>query len=373
MHAYAAWGDVPRYVLPQRLQTEAVASKPSVMTETGYFTMLNNAVDPSGVTESVQARLTLDTIFDSFSAGVSQTFLYELLDELPDPGNTNPEFHYGLFHADGTPKLAATAIHNLTTILTLPGSGSAAPALTPGFSGMPDNASTLTLSGANGSTFITVWAEPQVWNTAAQTEKPIAASHVTVTLGAVVGTVSVYDPTVGTAPIATYSNVSQVTVNVTDHPLIIQASGVGAVPAPKLVPAITPVPSITPAAARDALAAKAGSRVVDAANGLVMSGSDTKTTSFFVDAATAPKSVITNMHVGDSVTLWGFTGNSSALVWKANQTQSGYTGATLQAPTSHGAAAITFYTATLQEVHTMLGVSTGSAGGMSYLRLTEIK
>lgn len=367
MHAYAAWGDVPRYVLPERMQTETLVGKPSVITETGYFTMLNHAVDPSGVTESVQARLTLDTIFDSFSAGVSQTFLYELLDEAPDLAETNPELHYGLFHADGTPKLAATAIHDLTTIFGLPGSGTAAPVLTPGFIGMPDNASHLTLSGVNGSSFITVWAEPQVWDTAAQTEKPVTASHVTVTLGAVVGRVSVYDPTVGTAPIATYSNVSQVAVEVTDHPLIIQVSGVAAVPKP------VPVPSITPAAARDASAAKAESRVVDAANGLVMSGSDTVTTSFFVDAATAPKSVITNMHIGDSVTLWGFTGNSGALVWKANQMQSGYTGATLRAPTTHGAAAITFATGTLQEVHTMLGVSTGSVNGTSYLRLTEIE
>ena len=377
LHAYAAWGDVPRFVIPVRIDSETVAGKPSVITETGYFTMLNNKVDPSGVSESVQARLTLDTVFDSFKAGVSQTYLYELLDELPDPNQTNPEFHYGLFHADGTPKLAATALHNLTSILTAPtATGPTTPTLTPSFAGMTGEASSLTLAGTNGESFITVWAEPQIWNTAAQTELPVTTSQITVNLGAIVGSVSVFDPTVGTTPIATYSNVSQLTLSVTDHPLIVRASGVGLVPVPP-APAPIPAPAITPAIhpsgfSLDRLAAPPGNRIVDAFAAPVMSGSTTAPTSFFVDATTAPKSVITNMHVGDSVTLWGYTGSATALSWKANQSQFGYTGATLHANTTHGAAAITFSTATMREVQTLLGATTGSIGGMSYIRLTEI-
>ena len=363
IHAYAAWGDMPRYAIPSRLDTETLAGKPSVITETGYFTMLNPKVDPSGVSESVQARMELDALFDGFKAGVSQTYLYELLDQAPDPGQTNPEMHYGLFNADGTPKLAATALHDLTTILTAPALSATTPSLQPTFTGLSGEANTLLLAGAKGETLIAIWAEPQVWNTEAATELPTTTDHVTVSLGAVVGTVSVYDPTVGTAPIATYHNVSQISLDVTDHPLIVRASGQGSLRAPS---------ATTSRAALDRLAAPPGNRVVDAASGSVMAGSASAKTSFFVDPATSPHSVITNMHVGDSITLWGFTGPVSALSWQANQTQAGYTGATLHAATTHGQESLTFATATMHEVNTMAHVSTGSVSGVAYLRVTEI-
>lgn len=54
---------------------------------------------------------------------MSATYLYELFDRDSSASNTNPEANFGLFNSDGTPKLAATAIHNLTTILADDGKG----------------------------------------------------------------------------------------------------------------------------------------------------------------------------------------------------------------------------------------------------------
>lgn len=374
IHAYAAWGDAPRYVIPDRLQTKGSTTKPSIVTETGYFTLLNNPADPSGVTESVQARFTLDTLFDTFSMGVTQTYLYELLDEGPDPAGADSELHYGLFHADGTPKLAATAIHNLSAILSTAGA-----VQNPSFtmkatlSGMPDTGNTLTLTGSDGSAFLAVWAEPQVWNTDAQTELPIATSHVTVDLGGTAASVEVFDPLLGTNPIATYANISTLTLDITDHPLIIQAAGT---PKPQVVPATVP-PIVASPQTRDALAARAGSTIIDAANSAVLVGHARTADSFFVDptAAHGPATTIVSFRPGDTVTLWGFVDGTSTLSWKSNQNFNGYRGATLHAELAGkgqgGNTTLTLAGFSMNDVRNKLDITTGTIGGNPYLRLTD--
>jgi hypothetical protein len=47
---------------------------------------------------------------------------------------------------------------------------------------------------------------------------------VTINLGATYSNIAVYDPMIGTTPIATYSNVSTLNISVTDHPLIVQVN-----------------------------------------------------------------------------------------------------------------------------------------------------
>ena len=372
MHAYAAWGDAPRYVLPQRMATEGSTTKPSIITETGYFTMLNNTVDPSGVTESVQARFTLDTLFDDFAMGVTQTYLYELLDEGNDPAGTNSELHYGLFHADGTPKLAATAIHNLGAILSTPGSGAnPAVSLTPSFTNLPDTGRSMQLAGADGAAFLAVWAEPQVWNTNAQTEMPVTTTPVTVDLGKTIASVSVFDPMVGSKAIATYANISKLVLNITDHPLIIEASGAGSVP-------VTPIPAAAIGPSGDAAITPAGSTIVDAANAAVLVGDPYTDAAFFVHTAgqRSTSSAIVNFHGGDTLTLWGFVDGVSTMSWKSNQTTNGFTGMTLRAQlagTSKGpTATITLAGLSMHDVRANVQVTTGTSNGASYLRLTDV-
>ena len=199
--------------------------KPAVITETGFTTDPNNTYN--GISEVGQARYTLDTLMDAYKAGFSHTFIYELLDEASDPQNTNSEMHYGLFHTDGTPKLAATAIHNLTTVLADPG---ATASFTPGsLSYTVTNftapfASQMLLEKSNGKFDLVLWAEPTIWNP--NTQQDVASPHdlATVNFGQVESSVSVFDPLVGSTAIATYANVSQINVDITDHPLIIEIS-----------------------------------------------------------------------------------------------------------------------------------------------------
>jgi hypothetical protein len=247
-HPYTASGHAPQaglsYLLPQS-QIDA-PGLPTVITETGFNTDPNDTY--SGTDQAVQAKYTLDILMDAYKDGVAQTFLYQLLDGVSDPNNTTPQDHWGLFNSDGTPKLAATAIHNLTSILNDPGASSS---FTPGsLSYTVTNLTTaygnqLLLEKSNGTFDLVLWGEPTIWNP--NTQKEIAApdDYVTVTFAQVEGTVYVLDPLLGGTPIATYQNVQQIQVDVTDHPLIIEVANAATplatvVPAPPVVSGFSP-------------------------------------------------------------------------------------------------------------------------------------
>ncbi|MDP9096890.1 MAG: hypothetical protein M3N26_10135, partial [Pseudomonadota bacterium] len=178
--------------------------------------------------------------FDAAQRGITPTFLYELLDEAADPSNTDPQLHYGLFNADGSPKPVATALHNLTTMLT---AANATPGIPPVVSlrlgNAPETAQTMTLTGAAGTTIVAVWAEPPIWDPITHTEIVAPLVQTEIDLGSTVASVQVLDPLAGTRPIASYANVSRLTVSISDHPLLIQLSAA--------VPVVVPTrPIVTP-------------------------------------------------------------------------------------------------------------------------------
>jgi hypothetical protein len=216
-HAYVEDSNTPAAGLAAALPYASLDAPglPTVITETGYETNSNSY---SGVDELVQAKLTLDTLMDAFKDGVAQTYLYELIDE----GGQN----FGLFNSDGTPKLAATALHNLTSILSDPGSTSS---FTPGslsyaVPNLPANANQLLIEKSNGTFDLVLWAESQIWNPTTQSEVTAPTETATVNFGQIEKSVLVFDPLIGTTPIATYSNVQSIQVSLTDHPLVIEIS-----------------------------------------------------------------------------------------------------------------------------------------------------
>ncbi|MBB4396176.1 RHS repeat protein [Bradyrhizobium sp. ERR14] len=200
----------------------AAPGKPVVITETGYTTQANTQY--LGVNETVQAKSILNTLVDAYKAGVSATYLYELFDRDSSAGNTNPEANFGLFNSDGTPKLAATAIHNLTTILADDGKGGLQPTdpLNYTLSNMPATGNSMVLGKSNGAYELVVWAEPKLWKDSNDTEISNPTETVTVNLGGVHHSVKVYDTLTGTTAIASYTDVSTITIPVSDHPLIIE-------------------------------------------------------------------------------------------------------------------------------------------------------
>ncbi|WP_298872047.1 RHS repeat protein [uncultured Bradyrhizobium sp.] len=238
-HAYVSTGSTPASSLAATLSAVETAApgKPVVITETGYTTQANTQY--LGVDETVQAKSILNTLVDAYKAGVSSTYLYELFDRNSSTSGTNPEDKYGLFHSDGTPKLAATAIHNLTTILADDGSGGHQPTdpLNYTLSNMPASGSSMVLGKSNGAYELVVWAEPKLWNDATDTEISNPTQTVTVNLGGVHHSVKVYDTMAGTSAIASYTDVSSITLPLSDHPLIVEIDAPATSSPPPSVPA----------------------------------------------------------------------------------------------------------------------------------------
>lgn len=190
---------------------------PTVITETGYNTDPN---DPNGVTQIVQAQREIGGLLQAFSSGVSMTYLYELLDEKADPGNANSEMHYGLFDFENTPKLAAIAIHNLTSILS---DDSAATGIsTPGglnyaIVGATASDFSLLLQQSSGTFDLALWNNSAVGTTRSVTE--------TVSFGRAGSTpedVNVYDTITGTK--ISYDDVTRVQLALGGDPLILEIS-----------------------------------------------------------------------------------------------------------------------------------------------------
>src|SRR6185437_13409460 len=171
---------------------------------------------------ATQAKLTLNLIMDAEKLG-DPLFLYELVDNLDSGGGAWNDG--GLFNGDWSAKPAATAIHNLTTILTT-GAGDAATAgptyTVSGLSGYNDS---MVVHEGNGTYDIVVWDEPTIWNSTTHTEVAAPTQTATINLGQAVSSYSVYDPLTGTTAIANGGSTSSISVQVTDHPVIIELHG----------------------------------------------------------------------------------------------------------------------------------------------------
>jgi len=205
-HPYPNNGNPPEMWVnrTQALDNETPPTGPAVYTETGYSTY--------DVSQSVQAKYTLDLLMDDAKNGISKTYLFQLMDD----GDG-----YGLYTSTNQPLPVATAIHNLTSILADPG-GSAAAAtmsvsLNYSLSGLPSDGNSLLLAKSNGASDLVLWAEPQISGTGSG-----PTENVTVSLGAAYQTVKVFDPRTGTSPVETLNNVSSLSVGLTDHPLIVE-------------------------------------------------------------------------------------------------------------------------------------------------------
>ena len=196
---------------------------PTVVTETGYTTNTNDGY--SGASQTADAKSLLDSLFDLYkNKSVVRTFVYELFDDASDPSLTNSQYHYGLFNFDGTPKTAATAIHNLSAIM---GNAAGATGLSYSIANLQSTGYSALFQKSSGAYDIVVWNDAAVWSPSSKSDITVPATTVTVTLPQSYANVSVFDPMVGSTAINTYSNVSQVPISVSDHPVIVEVGGSG--------------------------------------------------------------------------------------------------------------------------------------------------
>ena len=220
VHLYTPYGAQPGATFQHYLsigQTDT-PGLPMRITETGYRTDPTNA---SGVDEATQAKLTVNMLMDSAKFGISATYLYQLVDH----SSTD---HWGLFRNDWSAKPAAVAIHDMTQILSTDPASIIRTPTAPGYtlSGANSNDSSLVFHEKGGTYDIVVWSEPKIWNSSTHTEVAAAPHAVTINLSQAVGGYSIYDPLTGTAAVSTSNTqTQQITLNVTDHPLIVELHG----------------------------------------------------------------------------------------------------------------------------------------------------
>jgi hypothetical protein len=180
------------------------------------------------VDETTQAKLVLNTYADAAQLGSKATDVYNLLDAYPDPSGTDQGAHYGLFRLDNSPKPAATAIHNLTSILQDSGPDSSsfsAGSLAYSVTGLPDTGYTSLTEKSSGSFQIMIWNEPAVWDLGSHQPIADSSTSVTVDLGQNFDTVQVFDPLQSADAVQIFHNVTALSLDLSDHLLIVQASG----------------------------------------------------------------------------------------------------------------------------------------------------
>ena len=241
VHTYATHGVSPRPVMQADLQNTADAPNDHfVITETGYPTNVpggppgaRNGPGHSFVDEDVQAKYVLDAIFDAFDLHVRRTYLYELLDETPDLQDIDPEKHYGLFHTDYSPKPAAVAVHNLMGILHANQDQGDFPLIPfpytvqANLNGPAPNCYvySMLIQRAAGVNDVVIWAEPPLWTPDLHHAPPAAPINVVLSFPIPQGKVRVFDPLISSRSQADYKAVQQLTVQVTDHPVIVETVG----------------------------------------------------------------------------------------------------------------------------------------------------
>lgn len=175
---------------------------PRVTTETGV------TIGRYGVTEELQGKLFMNMYLSQFKRGWSFTAIYLLRDRTDESGNQQ----FGFYKPDYTPRKSAEYLHNLTTILADENS-----ILSPGFlnyslPSQPATVHEMLMQKSNGRFYLVVWGEQYTGG----------SNNVLINLGDSFPSVKIYDPITGTTAIQNLSDVSSVTLTISDHPQIIE-------------------------------------------------------------------------------------------------------------------------------------------------------
>jgi len=187
----------------------------AVFTETGYHNALEASTGQPPASERAAAVYLPRLLATAFGAGVARTFLYELVDEKPDPGLADPEQHFGLLRNDLSPKPAFTAVKTLiAAVRASPGPRSGP---SPGarlHAQGDERVEQLMLERADGSLAILLWRPVSVWDR--DERQAIRPGRVSVELsfpGAGARDLAVWRPSVSTEPVSRRARAQRLELN----------------------------------------------------------------------------------------------------------------------------------------------------------------
>ncbi len=225
LHPYPA-GQLPSVVFPDLPNLARIMSgnKQIVITESGYHNALNDHTDQPGVSEGAAARYIPRLFLEDFARGIPRTYLYEFMDEAPDPGLTNEQMHWGLVRADGTRKPAFNALKNLIQELDDTAQPSSLQPFSWSLSSTDPQLHHLLLQKSGGEVDLILWQEVSSFDIKDQADISNPDVAAMLRLGHLARNVTVYEPSLQAQPLHTYANVDGVSLEIPDHPLVVEIS-----------------------------------------------------------------------------------------------------------------------------------------------------
>ncbi|MGD0938329.1 MAG: hypothetical protein ABR905_01370 [Terracidiphilus sp.] len=223
LHPYPA-GEIPSMVFPRQVDLARTMSdnKQIVITETGYHNALNDHSDQPAVSESAAAKYIPRLFLEDYARGISRTYLYEFLDEKPDPDLTHCQMHWGLIRFDGSEKPAFTALKNLIAELRDSSTPEHHKQLGWSLNTKTEQTHHLLLERSNGEFDLVLWQEVPSYDCRSQTEIINTPLISVLTLGQEVRSIALYEPSLQAEPLQTLNHVRQVHLQIPDHPLVVK-------------------------------------------------------------------------------------------------------------------------------------------------------
>lgn len=223
LHPYPA-GQMPSVIFPSQQDFALLMSgtKAVFATESGYHNALNDHRDQPAVSESAAAKYVPRLLLENYLHGIARTYLYELMDEAPDPGLQEMQMHWGLLRSDGTEKPAFGALKNLLSETADTAEPARLSTLSYSMTGQNSGTHQLLLQKSTGQFVLILWQEVNSYDLKRQVDIANAAQAVTLSFGMTAKNISVYEPAVQASPVGVYTGVQNIRVSVPDHPLVIQ-------------------------------------------------------------------------------------------------------------------------------------------------------
>ncbi len=225
LHPYPA-GQMPSVVFPSQIKLETVIcdGKPIVFTETGYHNAVDEQHDQPGISEAAAAKYIPRLFLEDFMRGIPRTYLYEFMDEAPEPGLRDPQMHWGLIRSDGSEKPAFSALKNLIAELDDSSEPKDLQALRWRLSSSDAHVHRLLLQKSNGTYDIVLWQEISSYDVLRHKDLDQPEVSTTLSLGRKARIITAYQPATQAAPIHTWRNVRSVPLEIPDHPLVVEIS-----------------------------------------------------------------------------------------------------------------------------------------------------
>jgi len=224
LHPYTG-GQAPTQAhVSQELASAAIVSgdHATMATESGFHNAMRASSGQAPVPEDVAAIYTLRTLLEHFEAGIQRTYLYELIDEKPNPAADDPEQHFGLLRNDFSLKPAAVALQNLLTVIGRPGPSDQSRSVDLTLAGDTSGVRQLLLQDGPAHYRLLLWQSGSLWDVNQRLRAHLPSRSLAVTLPATA--VTAYQPVQSSDGHALSVNGGRVQVSLGEDPLVLDFS-----------------------------------------------------------------------------------------------------------------------------------------------------